>query len=173
MKRGNEMSINLDNFCCFTGRLIKDPEITQKNSNNGQAYSEVKFTIAVKRQLTQQQKQSKQQGGQIKDSDFVSCVAYGGIADMISKYFCKGKPIRVLGSYKESTIDDQATGTKKFWHTFVISDVTFTISDNTQNQGQQQGSTQAPQGQVRRAYEAVSRHRPRGKGTARKAVRLT
>lgn len=124
--------INTDNLCVFEGRLTKDPEITQTNIN-GQQVNKAKFTIAVNRVLTQQQKAAKQQGQQIEDADFILCSCLGGTADLLQKFFVKGKPIKVIGSLRTYSTTDQATGQKTYGFGLNVDTIGFVLTDNTQN----------------------------------------
>lgn len=64
------------------GRLVRDPELTpRKNSDTS---DRVNFTVAVDRRFGD-------------ETDFFDCVAFGKTAEVIEKYFSKGKEIIVSG----------------------------------------------------------------------------
>lgn len=73
-----------DNFMLIYGRLTRKPEFTPANGDRKQY---AKFTVAVNRSYGDQ-------------ADFVDCIAFGRTADVIDKYFDKGKEIRVQGRHE-------------------------------------------------------------------------
>ena len=75
------------NKVILKGRLVADPELRQTQSG----ISHTKFKVAV-------DKYSKDDK---KAADFIDCDAWRGTADMVAKYFSKGKEIvsRALGAY--------------------------------------------------------------------------
>lgn len=62
------------------GRLVRDPEL--RRTNSGKAVTS--FTLACDRDF------KNQQTGE-KEVDFIECVAWGGTAEMVEKYFHKGR----------------------------------------------------------------------------------
>ena len=116
------------NKVILNGRLTADPDYRQ--TQNGTAVC--RFTVAVNRPY---QKDKEQQ-----EADFISCQAWRGTADFVSRYFSKGKPIIVEGSLRNNNYTDQ-NGVKHYSMEVLVSNVEFTISDisNTQ-QGQAQGN---------------------------------
>lgn len=62
------------------GRLVRDPEL--RRTNSGKAVTS--FTLACDRDF------KNQQTGE-KEVDFIECVAWGGTAEMVDKYFRKGQ----------------------------------------------------------------------------------
>lgn len=62
------------------GRLARDPEL--RRTNSGKAVTG--FTLACDRDF------KNQQTGE-KEVDFIECVAWGGTAEMVEKYFHKGQ----------------------------------------------------------------------------------
>ena len=69
------------NLVILTGRPTKNPEF--RRTKNGT--SSVSFSLAVDRHTKE------------KQTDFPVCVAFGNLADVISKYVTKGKLIGVTG----------------------------------------------------------------------------
>lgn len=65
----------------LSGRICKDLKL------QGEV---LKFSIAITRKF-------KNKDGQY-DSDFINCVAFGKTAEMIEKFFEKGKPIEISGT---------------------------------------------------------------------------
>lgn len=99
------------------GRTTKDIELrytaTQKPV--------VTFSIAVKRTY-------KNANGEY-DSDFINCVAYGNLAECISKYVGKGDLIGVDGRLQTRNYTDN-NGTKHYITEVIVDDVEFLTSKN-------------------------------------------
>ena len=68
------------NQIAIQGRLVRDPEL--RRTNSGKAVTS--FTLACDRDF------KNQQTGE-KEVDFIECVAWGGTAEMVEKYFSKGQ----------------------------------------------------------------------------------
>ena len=71
------------NKVILMGRLTRDPEV-RWNSESAVA----RFTLAVDRKY----KNDNEDG-----ADFISCVAFGRIAEFVEKYFTKGLKIAITG----------------------------------------------------------------------------
>lgn len=71
------------NVVTLLGRMTKDAEVRYSQGDNQTAVA--RFAIAVDRK-------SKDAG-----TDFINCVAFGKIAEVIEKYFGKGKRIGIVG----------------------------------------------------------------------------
>ena len=74
----------------ITGNLTRDPEL--RRTGDGKAVAS--FCVAVKRPYTKDK------------TDFIDCVAWGQIAEFVSKYFAKGSGIAVDGFYTTRTWED-------------------------------------------------------------------
>lgn len=68
------------NQIAIQGRLVRDPELRRTNSGKAVA----SFSLACDRDF------KNQQTGE-KEVDFIECVAWGGTAEMVEKYFHKGQ----------------------------------------------------------------------------------
>lgn len=68
------------------GRLVRDPEL--RRTNSGKAVTS--FTLVCDRDF------KNQQTGE-KEVDFIECVAWGGTAEMVAKYFYKGRMVVATG----------------------------------------------------------------------------
>lgn len=101
------------------GRLTANPEYRQTNNN-----AVCSFTVAIDR--------PKSKDGN-KTADFIKCNAWNKTADMVSKYFFKGKPIMVTGRLQNNDYTDQ-NGVKHYSMVVLVQNVSFTINDNSQNQ---------------------------------------
>lgn len=81
------------NTITIHGRLTADPELKQTQSG----VSVCNFTVAVDRSYTK---------GEDKITDFFTVVCWRGLADMVSKYFGKGKEILVSGEMQSRKWQD-------------------------------------------------------------------
>ena len=73
------------NKIILMGRLTRDPELRHTQSGKPVA----SFTLAVDRD-------TKDQNGE-RGVDFIDCTAWSGTAELISKYFAKGRMAVVVG----------------------------------------------------------------------------
>ena len=107
------------NNISLIGRLVKDPEV--------KALSEKKvanFMIAVDREY-------KDADGQ-KVSDFIPCLAWSPVAEIIEKYFKKGTPIGIVGRLESRSYTDSA-GNNKTFYSVNAQRVDFIQSKNSSN----------------------------------------
>jgi single-strand DNA-binding protein len=95
------------NKVMLTGRLTRDPELRYTTSN----VPVCEFTIATNRPVTRD-------GERV--ADFITCVAWRGLAENLSKYQSKGNLVGVVGSMRTDTFD-KADGTKGY-KTYVLAD---------------------------------------------------
>ena len=100
------------NKVCMTGRLTAKPEL-RYNTNNI-AYT--RFTLAVNRKFTNENGQ--------READFISCIGWKKIAEIICEHFNKGSQIGIEGRIQTGSYDAQ-DGTKKYTTDVVIEDITF------------------------------------------------
>ena len=92
------------------GRLVADVELKKAEKKDGATYT--KFTLAVPRKLT-------------KDKvDFIDCVAFGKLAEIISKYCKKGQRIIVCGSLQIDLVEKDEKKTK--YTSVIVNDFYFT-----------------------------------------------
>lgn len=84
------------------GRLTWDPEI--KNTKSGVPMC--KFAVAVDRDYN---------NGEEKAVDFFNCTAWRGLAEMIAKYFHKGKEILLSGEMQSYHWIDDDGNNKTGW----------------------------------------------------------
>ena len=81
------------NRVVLVGRLTRDPELRKTNSGA----SVVSFTVACDRRFKTQ--------GQ-PDADFISCVAWNKVADLMAQYLHKGSLVGVEGRIQTRNYDD-------------------------------------------------------------------
>lgn len=73
------------NHIVIMGRLVRDPEVRRSKNDKDIA----NFTVAVDRDYSEPNGDRK--------TDFIDCVAFGGAAGFVSKYFSKGSMAVVSG----------------------------------------------------------------------------
>lgn len=74
------------NAISIMGRIARDPEL--RRTGSGKAVTS--FSVACERDFKNQQTGEKK-------VDFIECVAWGGTAETIEKYFSKGRMISMTG----------------------------------------------------------------------------
>ena len=84
------------------GRLTADPEL--KSTSGGISYCN--FTVAV---------DGFAKKGEEKPTDFFTCVAWRNTAEMICKYFRKGKEIVISGEMHSSRYTDSDGNNRTSW----------------------------------------------------------
>jgi single-strand DNA-binding protein len=90
------------NHITIHGRLTADPELKQTQSG----VSVCSFTVAVDRSY---------KNGEEKQTDFFTVVCWRGLADMVSKYFAKGKEILVSGEMQSRKWQDNEGNNRISW----------------------------------------------------------
>jgi len=86
------------------GNVTRDPEI-RSMPNGGQVASLGMATNRVWKDA---------QGQKREDAEFHNIVAFGKLADTISRYVFKGSMILIEGRLKTSSWDDKSTGAKRY-----------------------------------------------------------
>ncbi len=89
------------NSVSLIGRLTADPELKYTQSNT--AFT--RFSIAVDRSYVK--------AGQERQADFISIVAWDKRAEMICKYFQKGRRIAIIGQIRTGSYTDK-DGNKRY-----------------------------------------------------------
>lgn len=115
------------------GRLTADPETRQTQTG----MQVVKFTIAIDR--------IPDRNGE-KKADFISCTAFNKTAEIVSRYFAKGKMIAVEGNLQNNNYTDQ-NGVKHYGMQILVNSVNFCgdRQQTTQQAPQQIYNNKAPQ----------------------------
>lgn len=91
------------------GRLVRDPEV--RYTQSGKAVC--RFTLAIDRR-----------GNGEKQADFIQCVAWEKIAEVISQYTGKGRKIAIEGRIQTRSYDAQ-DGTKRYATEVVVQSMEF------------------------------------------------
>lgn len=111
------------NQIAIQGRLARDPEL--RRTNSGKAVTG--FTLACDRDF------KNQQTGE-KEVDFIECVAWGGTAEMVEKYFKKGQMAAVTGRLQIRAWEDKS-GQKRRTAEILVNSVYFCGSKESGTQG--------------------------------------
>ena len=80
------------------GRLTKEPMMNEGTSGKGKdavAWKNVRFTLAVDRPNNREK------------ADFISCIAWAGLADLVQKYVTKGDQLAVEGCIETRSYEDE------------------------------------------------------------------
>lgn len=112
-------NLNL-NKVVLVGRLTADIEPKQTPSG----VSVCSFSLAVNRKY--------QQDGQ-QQTDFISCVAWRGTAEFISKYFRKGSALCIVGSIQTRSWTDNSN--QKRYATEVVVEEAMFVDGKNDSQG--------------------------------------
>lgn len=100
------------NNVVLIGRLAADPELRYTAGNNTAV---CRFSLAVDRRFKSENQPTV---------DFISIVAWRQQAEFISKYFCKGNRIAIVGSLQTRSWED-ADGNKHYATDVVVDSVEF------------------------------------------------
>ena len=117
------------NSIAIHGRLTAEPELKYTQSQ----VAFCTFSVAVER--------SYKQGDQ-KITDFFNCIAWRGLAEMISKHFKKGKEIVVYGEMNDNMY--KKDGQTLHWWQLKVNGVDF--CGKKEDNGQAQAQASAPDG---------------------------
>ena len=119
------------NHVSLLGRLTKDPEVKKTQSGT----SVCSFTIAVDRRF-------KNADG-TRQTDFIPCVGWRQVADIIGQYFHQGSRIGITGSIQTRSYDGQ--NGKVFITEVLVSEIEFI---DKKSETQEQKPIPAPQAEA-------------------------
>jgi single-strand DNA-binding protein len=119
------------NKCVFIGRLTRNPEL--RYSQAGKAFAT--FTLAVDRKMW-----SKKNDGQ-QQADFIPCIAWDKLAEIIGNNLAKGRRVGVEGRLQTRTYEAQ-DGSKRSAFDVVLDELEFL---DPKQQGQQSQGQSQPQ----------------------------
>lgn len=117
------------NHITLIGRLTRDPEL--RYTQSGKAFCT--FTLAVDRRF------SKQNNSQ-PTADFIPCVAWDKLAEIIGNNLTKGRRVGIEGRLQTRTYEAK-DGSKKSAFDVMIEEMEFL---DTKKEGQSQPSQQKP-----------------------------
>ena len=109
------------NKVILVGRITKDPELKRTNSD----IPFVQFTVAVNR--TYQNRNGERQ------ADFINCIAWRQVAELLAKYIRKGSQIGVEGNIQTRTYDD-AGGVRHYVTEVICESIHFLDSKRNDDQ---------------------------------------
>ena len=109
------------NKCIIMGRLVRDIEIRYTAGENPLAIS--RFTIAVNR--------PKKKGEEKAVADFINCISFGALAEMLEKYFVKGDPICVTGAWHTGSYENKE-GDTVYTNELAVNEVDFVPQKKTE-----------------------------------------
>lgn len=112
------------NNVALTGRITRNLELKQTNNNN----SSLNITLAVERNF-------KDQNGQ-KQTDFISCKAFGKRAEVIAQYCQKGDLIGITGSIQTGSYQKQ-DGSTVYTTDVMVNELIFFPKPKQDNQANQ------------------------------------
>lgn len=82
------------------GRLTRDPELGEYTTAKGGKGKRCRFTVAVDRKFGE-------------ETDFFPCITFGGLSEVIGRFFSKGSEIAVSGEMQCNPYEDR-DGNKKY-----------------------------------------------------------
>ena len=100
------------NRVILMGRITQDLEVRQTPSGN----AVLRFNVAVDRPVRQ---------GAERQTDFITCTAWGQRAEFINRYFSKGRMIALEGQIRTGSYDDK-NGVKHYTTEVNVDSVSFT-----------------------------------------------
>lgn len=107
------------------GRYVKDPDVRQANDT-----TVARFTLAVDRKYKK------------GEADFISCVAFGKLAEVISKYCHKGMKVAVIGRIQTGSYTNK-DGQKVYTTDVVVEEQEFC---EKKGEGESQNAPKADEG---------------------------
>lgn len=122
------------------GRIVRDPELRRTAS----VKAVTSFTLACDRDF------KNQQTGE-KEVDFIECVAWGGTAEMVEKYFHKGQMAVATGRLQLRDWTDK-NGQKRRQAEILVNNIYFCGSKESGTQA----SSGADNGYSAQAYQATA-----------------
>lgn len=102
------------NKCIFIGRLTKEPDIRYAQNQNSTCVA--KFSIAVDRKF-------KQKEGD-PTADFINCVAFGKLGELVEKYVTKGSKVNIVGRLQTGNYTNKE-GQKVYTNDIMVEEIEF------------------------------------------------
>ena len=107
------------NKVILIGRLTKDPDL-RFAAGSGTAVT--RFTVAVNRQMKRD------------EADFINCIAFGKVGEIIAQYLTKGRQIAITGNIRTGSYDAK-DGTKRYTTEVVVETFEFISGDGGASRG--------------------------------------
>ena len=118
------------NKVLLIGRMTKDPETRYTQSGTAVAT----FTLAVDRRFKKDGQPS---------ADFISCVAWNKLAEVIANNLAKGRKVGIEGRLQVRSYDAQ-DGSKRYVTEVIVDELDFCDSKSTANKPNINGMPAAP-----------------------------
>lgn len=118
------------NTCTLMGRITRDPEVRYSQGANSMAIA--RFTLAVDRR-------GRANTDGTRETDFISCVAFGKMGEIAEKYYHKGTKLTIRGHIQTGSYQKQ-DGSKVYTTDVVVDEAEFAESKSSQ-QGGTRGTT--------------------------------
>jgi single-strand DNA-binding protein len=112
------------------GRLVRDPDV--RYASTGLAVTS--FTLAVDRPVSK-----KGANANAQTADFIDCVSFGKLAEVIGNSLSKGKRALIQGSLHMDSYTDKE-GKKRIAPKVSVANLTFIDSNNNRNTGNAGGA---------------------------------
>lgn len=109
------------NKVILMGRLTRDPDI--RYTQGAEPMAIARYTLAVDRRIRREGEAA---------ADFISCVAFGKIAELAEKYLNKGTKIIISGRLQTGSYTDR-DGRKIYTTEVIVEDQEFAESKKSQN----------------------------------------
>ena len=127
------------NKVILMGRLTRDPEV--RYSQNGDSNLAIaRYTLAVDRRF-----QRRDNSGNEQTADFISCVAFGKLAEFAEKYLKQGTKIAITGRIQTGSYTNK-DGNKVYTTEVIVEEAEFAESKKSQSQGSADGFVDMPGG---------------------------
>lgn len=117
------------NKCIFSGRLTKDADIRYSQGDNPVAIA--RFTLAINRRAPKDGEPS---------ADFISCVAFGKLAEVAEKYYRQGLKLNIVARVQTGSYTNK-DGQKVYYTEFVVEEAEFAESKNAGSSNNNDGPT--------------------------------
>lgn len=117
------------NSVSLIGRLTRDPDL--RYTQNGLAV--VRFTLACDRRMSKQ-KRAEAEANRQQTADFISCVAFGQLAELIANYHTKGSQLGVEGRIQTGSYQREDNSTV-YTTDVVVENITFIGTNAQRSQG--------------------------------------
>lgn len=95
-----------------SGFLSRDPDIKYIQTKSGESMAMAKFSIACQRK------------GKDAGADFIGCVAYGKTAEVLEKYFTKGRGVEIKGHIQTGSYTNK-DGQKVYTTDVIVDELEF------------------------------------------------
>ena len=123
------------NKVMLMGRLARDPEVRYSQGETPIAIA--RFTLAVNRW-------GRQQNDTQPSADFISCICFGKIAEVVEKYCRQGSKIAVTGHIQTGSYTNR-DGQKVYTTEVVLEELEFAESKQAQAGNASSGTTARPE----------------------------